>query len=309
MLMSDDFKYEPDEILNLAIMSQTPYVIVEGVDDISTYEDIAASENIECEVYAIELIKGIAGGNNGIKHFFDIISELEMQDENSIEHFVLGIIDRDARYYRGEMPNHPGILCLDYYSIESHFVSANAINPLIHQTTRISSAVNLPLADILREIEIRLKDLYYFSLEALKGAIDPNYQAIVNFSDSPGRRRDANTIAALQQKKDSLDDFAKGLSLNASLRNMKCFVKGKWLLAGFSEELHKEISSLVSKCKTKQIPQCKMCERDIELACLYKGNDGFSHKSIYSLLTKQTNIPEFDYIKSRISAVAETACA
>ena len=46
-------KYQADELLNLAIMEKIPYIIVEGIDDIRIYEEIASSANIHCEIFAI----------------------------------------------------------------------------------------------------------------------------------------------------------------------------------------------------------------------------------------------------------------
>jgi hypothetical protein len=71
-------KFEADEILNLAIMSKTPYVIVEGVDDIKIYEEIASSAGVPCEIYSVEQLEGLTGGNDGVIQALEIIESLSM---------------------------------------------------------------------------------------------------------------------------------------------------------------------------------------------------------------------------------------
>lgn len=39
-------KFEADEILNLAMMEKTPYIIVEGADDIRVYEEISGTAGV-----------------------------------------------------------------------------------------------------------------------------------------------------------------------------------------------------------------------------------------------------------------------
>ncbi|MEI8706271.1 hypothetical protein [Pseudoalteromonas sp. B62] len=53
---------ECDELLNEAIMSKTPIVLVEGVADIPVYEQLSEVNELKSEVYAIENIKGYAEG-------------------------------------------------------------------------------------------------------------------------------------------------------------------------------------------------------------------------------------------------------
>lgn len=300
-------KYEVDEILNLAIMSKTPYLIVEGVDDIGLYEAIARSAAVNCEVYSVEMIDGLAGGNNAVTNAMDILNSLSLAPGKNVANYVLGIVDRDARYYRGEMPTLSSILCLDFYSIESHFASKSAIKSIINKITRISSKDEIDIDVIFHAIENNLSDVYYFSLDALKNAVDPTYQSVVGFSSNIGRRKDANTISKLQALKNDLDMFAASFNLCASMAVMRKFVKGTWLLSAFSDELYKEIEPLVKKCKSNLIKQCRMCELDVKSPCLYQIRDGFNKNSIYSLMPDLVGMPELQYIKDRMVNVAANA--
>lgn len=302
-------KYEVDEILNLAIMSKTPHVILEGVDDIRIYEAIAESASTTCEFYSVEMIDGLAGGNDGVIQAMEAINSLNLPAGKRAEHFVMGVIDRDARFYRNEVPNLPSIFSLKFYSIESHFVSIFAIKPSINRLTRISSSDEIDSERIYSKINRSLLDVYYFSLEALKNSLTPGYQTVVGFSSSIGRRKDGTTISELQFKKDDLDVFASTLSLAPNIESMRKFSKGKWLLTAFVEELFKEIERLVADCKQMAIKQCRMCELDGAAPCLYQLRGGLNKNSLYSIVQDFIDIPDFDYIKDKLKAINVTAAA
>lgn len=300
-------KYEPDEILNLAIMSKTPYVIVEGVDDVRIYEEISRTAGVQCEIYSVEMLDGIAGGNDGVIDAMGIVESLSMPNGKSANQFVVGIIDCDARYYRNEMPTLASIFSLNAYSIESHFVSKSAIKPSIDKITRISSREEVDIDSIYQRIESNMFDIYYFSLDALKKAVDKNYNSIVGFSASAGRRKDRNTIYGLMERKDDLDIFAATFQLGRDIESLKKFVKGKWLLTAFSEELFKEIDQLVKNCKSSSIKQCSMCELDDAAPCLYQLRDGFNKNSLYSTLKDFVDMSDFDYIREKFRSLSLTA--
>lgn len=300
-------KFEADEILNLAIMEKTPYIIVEGVDDVRIYEEISGSAGVFCEIYAVEMLEGLSGGNDGVIEAMKLIESLSMPKGKSADQFVMGIIDRDARYYRNEMPALGPIFSLQNYSIESHFASKFSILPSIKRLTRISSREEIDVDSIYSTIEENIFDIYYFSLDALKNAVDPGYQSVVGFSSHSGRRKNVNTVAQLHSRKADLDAFAATLNLTSEIESLRKFVKGKWLLKAYSEELYKEIERLSFKCKDLKINQCSMCVRDNSSPCLYHLRDGLDKKSLYSILIDFIDIPEFDYIRDAFKSLAVTA--
>ncbi|MEH8173571.1 hypothetical protein [Aeromonas veronii] len=61
-----DLVLEADEILNEAIISGTPILIVEGIDDIQVYEDISDHAGKQVEVYAVENIGNLSEGCRGV---------------------------------------------------------------------------------------------------------------------------------------------------------------------------------------------------------------------------------------------------
>ena len=302
-------KYEADEILNLAIMSKTPYVIVEGVNDIRIYEGIANSADVPCEIYSVDMLEGLAGGNDGVIQALGIIESLSMPTGKSVDQFVMGVIDRDARYYRGEMPELASIFSLNVYSIESHFVSKFSIKPAIDRLTRIPATTEIDVESIYSRIEGKIFDVYYFSLDALKNSVDQSYQSIVSFSSNAGRRKNETTIVELHSKKDELDAFANNLHLTSNIDSLRKFVKGKWLLIAYAEELFAEIEQLVDRCKSSSILKCRMCNFDNKAPCLFQLRDGLSKNSLYSILQDFFEVPDFDYIKNKFKLLSETATA
>jgi hypothetical protein len=300
-------KYQADELLNLAIMEKIPYIIVEGIDDIRIYEEIASSINIQCEIYSVEMLEGLSGGNDGVIDAMGIAESLVMPDGKSVDQFMMGVIDRDARYYRNEMPTLRSIFSLKTYSIESHFVSKFTINLSINKLTRKSLRDEIDINSIYANLEKNISDLYYFSLDALKNAVDPSYKSIVAFSTKPGRRKDAHTVTQLLSRKDALDAFANTLSLTSDIESLRKFVKGKWLLTAYAEELFKEIGQLVAKCKSLEIKQCCMCGLDNSSPCLYQLKGGLNKNSLYSILKEFVSVPDLDYIRDAFKNLSATA--
>lgn len=300
-------KFEADEVLNLAIMEKTAYIIVEGVDDIRIYEDIAGSAGVVCEIYSVEMLEGLSGGNDGVIEAMEIIESLRMPEGKSADQYVMGVIDRDVRYYRNDMPIMGSIFSLSAYSIESHFVSKFSIKPSVNRLTRVSLRDEIDEDLIYSKVEGNIFDIYYFSLDALKNALDPNYQSVVGFSSNPGRRKDAHTVAQLHSRKADLDAFAATLCLTSDIESLRKFVKGKWLLTAYAEELFREIEQLVAKCKGLEVKQCRMCELDNSAPCLYRLRDGLNKNSLYSILKDFVNIPDFEYIRDAFKFLAATA--
>lgn len=300
-------KYEADELLNLALMSKTPYIIVEGVDDIHVYESIAESVAVACEIYSVDMLEGLTGGSDGVIQALTDIQSISMPTGKTVENYITGVIDRDTRYFRGSMPALASLFVLDFYSIESHFVSKSAIKPCIDKVTRISSSDKVDIDRIFSVVEAGMGDLFYFSLDALRGAIDPGYDSVVGYSSNAGRRKDLNTATDLSKRKVDLDEFATTWRLTSEIRSMREFAKGKWLLMAYAEELFGAICQLTSKCKNKAIWQCRMCSIDTSAGCLFQTRDGMNKNSLYSILRDVVEIPDFDYIRKKFKLLAKTA--
>lgn len=294
--------FEVDEVLNESIMTGVPSLIVEGIDDIGIYVDLAKRVPFDVEVYAVEHIDGYGQGCSEVIKAINALESLPKTQYELSSH-ILGIIDKDVREFRGELPASSAILVLKYYSIESHFISKAIIANTLKLCTKTSQGmINDQLCDlIMSEIEEKLLDIYYHSLEALKNAVETGYAADFAYSFKPGRIKDAKAKALIQAKKTALDDFAEKLKITKSMNSIKCIAHGKWLIDVFSDELVTCIENLQGLCREQKINSCLSCVATAYDKCLYRMKDGFNKNTIKSLAASHVVGGEFDYIVKRIS--------
>lgn len=300
--------YEIDELLNEAIITGVPAILVEGIDDISVYDEISASVPFDVEVYAIENIEGYTEGCDQVISAIEDLNSLS-NESHPLSNHILGVIDKDVRDYRHELPEIEPLLVLNYYSIESHFVSKKIISNILSLSSKTNrELVSDGLCNIMMdEIETKLLDLYYFSLESLRKSIDPTYAASFSYSYSPGRIRDPQTRQDVLGKKNDLDVFATSLGIAPCIDTLKSISKGKWLIDVFSQELLNSMNSLQEKCAESTIETCKSCISEAFDKCLYRIKEGFTKKTIKSLALSNIEGAEVQYIQNRIASIKGAA--
>ena len=300
--------YEIDELLNEAIITGVPVILVEGIDDISIYDEISTKVPFDVEVYAIENIEGFTEGCGQVISAIEELNTLS-NDTHTLSNHILGIIDKDVRDYRYEIPEVEPLLVLNYYSIESHFVSEKIISNILSLSTKTNrDLVSDELCHLLmNEIETKLLDLYYFSLEALRNSIDPSYEASFSYSYAPGRIRDPQTRKNVLDKQYDLDAFAASLGLSPCIDSLKCISKGKWLIDIFSQALLNSIDGLQEKCAESSIETCKSCISEAFDKCLYRIKDGFTKRTIQGLVLSNISGAEVQYIENRIANIKSVA--
>lgn len=293
---------EADEILNEAIISETPILIVEGIDDIQVYEDISENAGKKVEVYAVENIGNLSEGCRGV---IDCIRTVrESSEELEIEPYILGIIDRDARFYRNEIPSDNAILLLNWYSMESHFITMEATRLVIKTLTRAPSNLldDSLISTIHEDIKGKLINLFLISLEALRNACEEHYDAALGYSYSleeiRGRKLD-KTI--LDNKSDDLIAYASSMNIDLDWENLLRICKGKWLFFDYCQELKKKANELKLLCEASLIAQCQFCINESYDKCLYKIQGNYQHTQINDIITTNSRVGDFDYVRERIS--------
>lgn len=297
-------QYEIDELLNEAVMTNTPSVIVEGIEDIAIYSEIARKVSFPVEIYAIESISEFGEGCSEVIRAIEYLDQLPSQ-KHKVSNHLLGIIDKDVREYRGEIPNSDAILVLKYYSIESHFVSQSIVKSTLSQCTKSSQDMitDDTCKEIMLEIEHKLKELYYHSLEALKNATTRNYDAAFSYSCGYGLLKDQIRSQKIAEKRADLDKFADSLKISMNFETIKCIARGKWLIEVFSEELLEILKNLPTRCQDKAIAQCRSCVNKAYNKCLYRVQEGFNKNTIKNLARRNVNTPDLTYIIERISNI------
>ncbi|PFT36092.1 DUF4435 domain-containing protein [Bacillus cereus] len=301
-------KHDLEEWITEAIMSETPVVIVEGHDDIQFYEKLVNELGKEITVDAVENIEGYDGGARGVLECIkDLQPKLKERQENI--KYILGIIDRDARFYRNEIPDHLGLLILEYYSFESHFITRQNLIEAIPSLTHVSRRhVD---ANALTHIEEDLynnefKDLYYISLEALKNACQKDYVGEVSYKEEPGKifnePNKSVLMGKLSAKKLDLDKFAQ--SKNIVFGDLKKFARGKWILYIYSKYLNEKIKKMKNACSNGEITKCNFCKAGAHDKCLWKVKTNFQLGHVKVIITNYIDETEIKYIKDRIRLLA-----
>ncbi|HHQ6588658.1 TPA: hypothetical protein ACSTLS_000181 [Serratia fonticola] len=297
-------KYLLGEIVTQSIMTKTPTIVVEGIDDVKIYDSIVRSIGRNSFVLPVECISEYSEGNEHVIKAMNFVSQLPMS-KYSYKDYILGIIDKDVRDFRGELPENELILALSVYSIESHFVNKESILYFIEETTRATSdLISEKLEDvIISEVMANFEDLYIFSLDALRGAMDDTYESYLGYSSSEGRIINEVDIQEIRKRRDELIAFSTSIGVEYGLESLKRIAKGKWILFLFCYQLEKAIKSLPKKCKSHEVASCRVCIADIE-KCLYKIKEGINHKTIKNLLVNKVHFSEMDYIRDRIGSLS-----
>lgn len=294
-------KYDIEEVLNASIMSNMPTILVEGLDDISLYDKIVNKVQKISEIVAVETIEGFTKGCRGViaaaKNIDNIQSSTYVPSD-----YILGIIDRDVREYRGEIPENESLLILKFYSIESHFVNIEVIDHILKTFTKGTLTMfNEELkGKILRDCIENMELVYLASLEALRGSVDSSYSAEFSYKKDFGSLKNLNLRDKILDKRDSLLSFASSLSVNYDLDSLKKICKGKVLLDFFSEEIEKSLKRLPHECGVGSVQRCLMCASGIDNSCMYNLVNGFSNKQIPETSKQVHQSEELFYIKERV---------
>lgn len=301
-------QFDLDEIFSQAIMTKKPFVIVEGVDDISVYDGIVNDGCKIAEVVAVETIEGYAKGCESVVSAVDFLQDLEVVRYDPRD-YVLGIIDKDVRDYRGELPVNDLLLILEAYSIESHFVNSEVVERLLRVCTK--GTPDLYTKDLQDDLLSKCIDsmdiLYLASLDALRGSLERDYDSDFGYCQKYGRLKDQSLVERLINKREELTEFSLRHSLDHNLDTLKKISKGKWLLSVFCEELEKKMRDLPSTCGEGPVIKCQMCANEVENSCLYRFSEGFTHKVMREIARKQHSVSELSYIRGKVATLASKA--
>jgi hypothetical protein len=296
-------KHDIEEIVIEAIMCDEPTIIVEGIDDIKFYDNVSKLINIDLNIQAIETIQGYTEGCENVKQAIEDLQDFISHDIRA-EKFILGIIDRDARYYRGEIPNLKGLFVLNYYSYESHLVTLNTIHRQICYMTKVShKMIDATVLEYIYEEFIKgLNKLYYISLEALKTSCNSEYHGVVSYGNEAGNILGYGAIDyiwnQISPKIDELNLFAK--EFNICQDDLKYIAKGKWLLFYWCDYITRSVKNLYNLCGEK-FPTCPYCLIGKKEKCLWKpeGNFQIPHIKNYLCSKEVIDLDEISYICDR----------
>ncbi|MEZ9409342.1 hypothetical protein BCU53_024390 (plasmid) [Vibrio lentus] len=293
--------YNIEDIVSGSIMTKTPVIIVEGIDDMPVYKDIAVSIDIEAQVLASELIKDGKSGCEGVK---ELMADIDALPESRYDYkdYIVGIIDKDVTDYRGEIPDYKCLFPLRYYSMESHFVCETTVLDLLKSSTKTTNNLldERVKGVVTSSIMNSLNRLYLVSLEALQGALDSEYDSLFSYSCTSGRAYcDENLFNQISDKKAELESFAQSKGIEFDLESMRKFIKGKWLLDIYFREFDKALKTLPQFCESGEIIQCEFCMVGVADKCSYTIKNTITPDALRTLAMTSTDNRNFDYIKDK----------
>lgn len=295
-----------DQIVK-AYMIKMPLLIVEGHDDIRVYSEISKIAKKNVDIIAIENFNKYSEGCEGV---LSALKDLQpfLRSNTKLLNYILGIVDRDARKFRNELPkNVKGIFVLKYYSFETHFLTKNHVQELLKKTTKLpqnylkEETINFVYNNFIKNLE----RLYYASLEALKKAIHSSYNAEITYECNAGRIFEDDALYdRITKKKADLDKFAQLHKLKYNLNSLKKVAKGKWILYFFARIIHSSIKRLPEECKNKYVFQCQYCMTGRFQKCLYRQNATYQLDSAQQIILSYLCKQEMCYIIDRFKKLA-----
>lgn len=300
-LQKEDFKKNCVKYFVEAKMEKKPVIFVEGKDDVPFYTRLCKKLQKEITIIPIDITSDATG--HSCQDIIDGIDSICNCTENKreIEKNVLGIIDRDTREYRKTLPKNDYIIVLQYYSYENYLINRENIRELLEQYTNCADVEDEIITQIMEIDPCIKKKLYYFSLEALKNACIPSYNADFRYKDEIERiESDKQLILKLCSKYQELDSFADTYGIVFDDETMKKIVKGHWYLTIYSRSICKKIKSLHEDCRNKKITQCIYCSVGDTNQCQYKTVKNINFNDISNSLIKNYNYEEMDEVKQRI---------
>jgi hypothetical protein len=286
------------DAIKIAFMTKKPLIVVEGGDDLSIYRDLVSMRQNNYDIKPIEYFKNCNPGCAEIETQVDIINQ-KYPNHHHIYNFFKGIVDSDAKPFRGERNERSGIFYLNTYSFENSFITESSI---IKTVKTLTKATNQELNDNLTDKLIQLinndiSDFYYITLEALKNAVVEDYDGLLGFSDGYERFfHDQTMKQLLQEKHEELDAFALEYYIsNPCVFEMKTFCKGKWHLQFFLKSLLSFISDLHIACGD-DLSQCPFCEVGEIDKCLYKKSTNMDVGQLISVIKSNIENADLEYI-------------
>lgn len=238
-----NLKYDIYDQISLAKSEKTPFIIVESIDDRQIYDRLARQIEKNATVYQVSEFDEYT---NGCTAVIDLVQKIQPDfQENAIDKYVLGIIDRDARPYKDQqdwegVQNLQGLFILKYYSIETYFANRQSLAKML---TKITYATPQDLREelldyFLAKEQETLPMLFYISLDALKEHClgKEQYKAFNIYDEKESTVVDSNRFrrfeeTVLPNKKADLDHFR--LEKGIALEEAKLVIKGKWYLYHF----------------------------------------------------------------------------
>ena len=289
--------------VTLAINKRKKYIIVEEIDDIKFYENIAIS--ISLENFKVKFIGHLVdyprlGNCDKVIEYMKKISSLPINEDK--KKFILGIIDGDAKKYKNSISNRNDLLyILQYYSWESYFVNKEVVAKTVIKFLKTRTLIDDKLITIIYKeiLEYLLDTVWFCGLKKLK------YELQKKKEDSLCNKKEKlykELLKQLEMEKDELKKFAVENNLKQNEEIFLEITLGKLSLNSFIEIYLKILKRLPNLCKKNEITKCDYCKYEENNNCLYNlKNENLRESDIKVFITELDDIQSLTPIKQRIS--------
>lgn len=299
-----------DIILTSSIMGKIPYILVEGMDDITKYHSIFSNSTNYLDTFQIEAIENIKDYSLGCDEIIRCIDDLYQnhpQKHDQIDKYIISILDKDIRDIKNTIPTHNTYIVLKEYSIESIYVCKESVEILLKLLTKgpVNNITDIIVNDLFLNIVSDLIDeMYYCSLDALNYSLNLNHK-MMRYKFEYGFIENNNEIFLNQISADTtykniLDNLSNSYSFSNDLCSLMKFVKGKWLYRSFIKLVIAGARDLSNKCKNSIITTCCYCKLNKHDQCLYKtiSTQGYEYidNHLFKELPKEKKFIGFNYI-------------
>ncbi len=306
-------KYNLHQLLVKAMMQKIPLIVVEGADDRPFYLRIAEAEGKRVQVIPSELVKKTDGYYYapGCEGVIEIVEHVQgdIQRNPVCKKYFLGIIDGDYREYTEEDLGLECLFKLKYYSYESHFITENAVRNLIAYTTRVGmqDIGEEIIADIWNAAKPVMDGMYLVGLEILNERMEPLREKLFAEDTKPEtlyQVKDGNSLMDMVlDKEQELNRFAEYMGIKRD--DIRCVVKGKYLLYAFVKAVYEEIGKLNGRCRSGQMEQCDYCKNEKFHLCIWKVKNQIKRSEYNNVMIDVSwkTESEIEYIKNRLSVL------
>ena len=284
-------RYDLNEIILATKMGGLPVILVEGSYDVKFYENLVKLNGLNVDILAVDNIPEYSEGCKAVCKALQEFERIINESDESLEPYLMGIIDGDARKYTNEIPQITNLLILRCYSFETHLITQQGLKNVVSTTTSAAKIIDDKLFGALNSRFVQLRRmLYYCSLDALKHKCEPNYKGVVTYSDdfvkSIGTPQ-KSIWEKVEKRINLLDEFAE--DKNISIDNLREIAKGKWYLHVWGSFLLYEIKNLFKLCG-QEITECQFCRAGNKSKCEWKASGQINIPIMESILKQEKNI-------------------
>ncbi len=257
-----EFKVRLIDRLVEARIVKEPFIIVEGKDDRQIYSRLVNEINKEAKVHAVAEFEDFHAGCENVIQCMEQLQQKLINDPIN-QRFVLGIIDRDSRPFKGgaSLAELLNLYILRHYSIETYFATSLNLSRLIEKSTyaTLEDVDQEIIAFVLANVPESFSTLYYISLDALKQeclGLDTYKASVAYGDDDTGSKvsrqfREHFEQNVLPERQADLDLFA--LDKEITIDDLKLIAKGKWYLYNYLYRAGFHIKKLHEKCLANEL--------------------------------------------------------